>query len=850
MRKAKKREAESFIQLLAKAHHQIKKSIESKNIPAALDLLEQCQCGAIELGTMIEQEEGEGFVTVSFLERYCELTYQIHEKLRDEPSADAVRINRDLKRCLIQIENSVKNDIKERIVAVFLPYKASMWDSLESVWRAACKDSDCETYVIPIPYYDKNVDGSFREIHDEADLFPADVPITRYDAFDFGQMHPDLIFIHNPYDNNNYVTSVHPFFYSDHLKQYTDLLVYIPYYILDEISPDSQADIESIKHFITTPAVIHADRVIVQSEDMRNIYINVLTEMTGADEAGRQYWEQKIRGLGSPKVDRILHTRKEDLEVPAAWKRIIQRPDGTRKKIIFYNTSIAALLEHNEQMLVKIQDVLRVFWENREEVALLWRPHPLIESTLTSMRPMLWEQYQKIRDSYIADGWGIYDDSADMNRALALSDAYYGDGSSLLVLYRHLNKRNMMQNVSVLSRNLECADDLWAYNFVVEGPCIWFASYWHNRLYKYNLNSQIIEISRELPVPNEGEGLFYNIVKVGTSLVLAPSGANEICIYRIEEDAFEKIALRDSYDGVDKFGIFAVCGTMLYLFPFRYPAICKIDVSKNEIHYLTDWYETYSFDNRQTIFQRSYYQKDHVIYLLAAQTNQVFWFDMLSGQSKMIEIGDKDAQYATINGVGEGTLYLSDQQGNITVYDENTRDTCCLESDVMGRGAGKQGAAFASSVVCGDKIFYFPGTQDTCLQLDTKTNESCNMKSAKELMRGKQDYSDCPSIFSQIEQIGEMVFGFQIAERFFFQIDVGRQEVKKIPIKDILPHEIKKELFLQFLNSKKRFSVEAPVSYFNLNMLIEMVKDEQQDCRVTEQRLVAEKIYNDIFRGQ
>ena len=69
MRKAKKREAESFIQLLAKAHHQIKKSIESKNIPAALDLLEQCQCGAIELGTMIEQEEGEGFVTVSFLER-------------------------------------------------------------------------------------------------------------------------------------------------------------------------------------------------------------------------------------------------------------------------------------------------------------------------------------------------------------------------------------------------------------------------------------------------------------------------------------------------------------------------------------------------------------------------------------------------------------------------------------------------------------------------------------------------------------------------------------------------------------------------------------------------------------
>ena len=56
------------------------------------------------------------------------------------------------------------------------------------------------------------------------------MPVVRYEEYDFEKRRPDMIFIHNPYDEYNYVTSVHPFFYSQSLKQFTDLLVYIPYY--------------------------------------------------------------------------------------------------------------------------------------------------------------------------------------------------------------------------------------------------------------------------------------------------------------------------------------------------------------------------------------------------------------------------------------------------------------------------------------------------------------------------------------------------------------------------------------------------------------------------------------------
>ena len=88
------------------------------------------------------------------------------------------------------------------------------------------------------------------------------------------------------------------------------------------------------------------------------------------------------------------------------------------------------MLQHNEQMLIKMQDTFRIFYENRNEVALLWRPHPLMESTLTSMRPQLWETYQKIRDQFIAEEWGIYDDTSDVDRAIVLSDGYFGDWCS------------------------------------------------------------------------------------------------------------------------------------------------------------------------------------------------------------------------------------------------------------------------------------------------------------------------------------------------------------------------------------------------------------------------------------
>lgn len=449
----KKKDMLQTVDTLLRANDAAAKTASS-NPQGASEALVQCQESAIMLGTAIEAYGEDYTPLVQILEDYCENLYQMNERLLDETFRR--KTAKKIQKQLTSLQNSMKYEMPEdKKEVVFLPYKASMWDSLESVWKAADADPDCDAYVVPIPYFDKNPDGSFREEHYEGDLYPKDVPITRYDEYDLEAHHPDVIYIHNPYDECNHVTSVHPYFYSKNLRNFTDKLVYIPYFILGEIEPDNQAAIDGMKHFCFTPGTIYAHQVIVQSENMRQIYINEYLKAAkemglSGEHVDRRFLEKKFLGTGSPKIDKVLNTKKEDLEIPAEWLKIIEKPDGSWKKIVFYNTSVSALLQHSEKMLQKMESVFETFKENKDEVALLWRPHPLIQATIESMRPQLWEEYQKIRDRYIEEGWGIYDDSADLDRAIAISDAYYGDGSSVVRLCWEKGMPVMMQNVSCL----------------------------------------------------------------------------------------------------------------------------------------------------------------------------------------------------------------------------------------------------------------------------------------------------------------------------------------------------------------------------------------------------------------
>lgn len=434
--------------LLDKANRTLKSNLSVKrmNQEGVCRLLSDCQETAIGIGNELESLYGEGILSVQKLEEYCESLYQMTLVL-DDP----VKCREILKKLTVQVKQTrrlVSEQIPNRLEAVFFPYKASMWDSLESVWMAAAEDEDCDAYVVPVPYYDRSPDGTFTAYHYEGDEMPDYVPVTYYENYDVEKRRPDLVFIHNPYDQCNYVTSVDPRFYARELKNHTDKLIYIPYFVLGEIDPDNKEAVKGILHFCTVPGVLYADKVIVQSENIRQAYINALSKEYG--EETRREWENKILGLGSPKYDKVQSTRKDDIKLPKEWQALICKPDGSQKKVILYNTSVGALLQFEERMLKKMRSVFCIFREARDDVTLLWRPHPLIEATISSMRPQLREEYQKVVEEYKSAGWGIYDDSPELERAIALCDAYYGDHSSLVQLCQEAGKPIMIQNVDII----------------------------------------------------------------------------------------------------------------------------------------------------------------------------------------------------------------------------------------------------------------------------------------------------------------------------------------------------------------------------------------------------------------
>lgn len=453
MSKVVRKQLLQAIELLEKGTNQVGKLIADCRSEDCIELLTDCQDLAIAIGTRIEKLRGEGTATVSGLEEYCENIYTVGEQLQGqdtpEKDADSVVILTD---SLQLVKKTFEAEFPDKREVVFLPYKASMWDSLESVWKAADADPECDAYVVPIPYYTLDGQHNFKDFCYEGNQYPDYVTVTDYREYDLKLHHPDVIYVHNPYDEFNTVTSVSPEFYLKTIKDYTEKLVYIPYFVLQEIDPSNQVAVDAMKHFCFLPGTMYADRVILQSENMRQIYINEFIKAAENQKikVSRAELEKRFLGLGSPKLDKAASVRKEDVVIPQDWLRIIQKPDGTCKKVIFYNTSIGALLNSEEKMLAKMKFVFQTFRECKDEVALLWRPHPLIKDTIESMLPDLWEAYQKIVQQYKQEGWGIYDDTADLDRAIAISDAYYGDGSSVVQLCQTAGLPVMIQNVDIL----------------------------------------------------------------------------------------------------------------------------------------------------------------------------------------------------------------------------------------------------------------------------------------------------------------------------------------------------------------------------------------------------------------
>ena len=292
--------------------------------------LSNCQEEAIAFGNAIEEKKGEGTEAVSFLEKYCDALYHAYKKIEELIQVEArlfdeaaygkgsseekngesvlrslpVGLRKDLERQLKKLSyylkkmrSALEKEWKRQIV--FLPHRAKHFASLRPLIDTLCEEGfDCK--IIPIPYYDRLGDGSLSAMHYEGADFPKEYEICDYRSFNFAVELPDAIVLNSPYDECNQVFTVDPFFYSKEMKKFTRKLVYIPYFVTDEINPKSEEDgkaFVNMDYYVTVPGVFHADLTIVQSKEMKKAYLAKIYEFTNKEVSKKM--SKKISGAGS-----------------------------------------------------------------------------------------------------------------------------------------------------------------------------------------------------------------------------------------------------------------------------------------------------------------------------------------------------------------------------------------------------------------------------------------------------------------------------------------------------------------------------------------------------------------------
>ncbi len=334
-----------------------------------------------------------------------------------------------------------KKDYKDKKMVVFMPFKAKYWNMMAGLWKEYERSGEYTLIAIPAPYYYKNIDGTVEKFNDDKQ-YPEYVKIVSPENFDFDNEYVEKIIIQNPYDSYNATTTVHPQFYAKKLAMCTKELIYIPYFETEEINPSDMRAYVSMDSYVTMPGVVYSDKVIVQSEGIKALYVKKLSEYFG--EETRDIWNTKIIGNGKHYIEMENSDSKYD-DIPEKWKGYIKKSDGSYKKVILYFICTNDVLENGHRVFDKIKRSMDTFLEYEDSVVPLMMFESNIDEILQMDNPELLEDYNEIKmnfTQYIVN-------ENELDKAMNLCDAFYGDAGSEAQLCRNSGKPVMIQNVEI-----------------------------------------------------------------------------------------------------------------------------------------------------------------------------------------------------------------------------------------------------------------------------------------------------------------------------------------------------------------------------------------------------------------
>lgn len=687
------------------------KLLVAGNVNELITTLQNLQESAIAIGGEIEAAVTHEQEMIALLETYCEEIFLLSQN-PDILQERLVFFN--------ELIDKVYRLVEERhsvYQVVFMPYNASMWDSLESIYKACSIDERCECLVVPIPYFHFEADKKEWTYCYEGERFPSELHILDYREYQLELEHPDVIYIHNPYDNCNHVTSVHPSYYSSELKKSTGKLIYVPYYVTSGHVSEEHLQL---------PVYYNMDYMIAQSEN----YKEAFKEMPFYD---------KIQPFGSPKLDRVIHMSNQQIKLPEEWKICI----GNRKCMML-NTSINCFLTDGSLYIKKLRYVFEKIKEDRR-VALIWRPHPLLESTIASMRPHLMQEYSELVEYFKNENIGVFDTTPDITFTVAVTDAYIGDeGTSVINLFAAagkpvfiLNNLIYMEFTDTEKRSIAISD------MIKDGNAWWILAAGYNGLFKVDGDwSQIQFVGRV-----DGQPKWFSeyafLTKEGDELYLSPNMASVPVKYHIKNNVFQELAVENEDESLLCRNAVVFENKIFYI-PLRNGKILEYNQEKNEWKEHQECIQQVKCNRNVGVEPDSmgYAVEKQYLYVIFSYTNCVLRFNMLDGQYEILIIGKNEYSYSGI-ALDEKYIWLAEtHSGDIVCYDrQNEKYTVYAmpEEFRCWKGLGNRECAHRGILNMGDFLVTVPGFSNAMILLNKKNGETKTI---------------APQFWSKSEQIG------------------------------------------------------------------------------------------------
>ncbi|WP_157237994.1 hypothetical protein [Desulfobacter curvatus] len=662
----------------------------------SLGELQDCQKAAIAIGNTIEEKIGKNNDIVPILGEYCEKLFVISQ-------AEAINTHdRDTLNGIIVNVEKLLNKVQYIYNVVFFPYKASMWDSLESIWKACKKDPACVCHVVPVPYYE--YDSTTKEwayCYDGADFDP-DVQVVDYKKYSIKNEMPDVAYTHNPYDKFNRVTSIHPDYYSDNLKKFVKKLVYVPYYLTSGFFSEGHLEL---------PVYKNMDFMVVQSKTIKKYFKN------------SEYYD-KILPLGSPKIDKVINLIKDGVAIPESWRLSLKN-----QKSLMLNTSLGEILKSGNEYLSKIKTVFEIV-KKRNDINIIWRPHPLLEATIKSMRPGLWETLLELKTIFIESAIGVIDQNPDLAKTIAISDGYIGEdssASSVSNLFALAGKPvYILDNLVTRRFSIEEKGVLSIIDAYIKEDEMLFTARLYNGLFKMNLSTKNVEFVGRLPNQPKWNNVYSYITSVEDDLYFTPLLATKPAKYQRDTSEFAELESVASNQSMFMRKVASFKGKVFYL-PIKGDAIIEYNTRNKRWRYhsksIVELSRTFLNVGSKT-WSCGVDEKEKMLWITAEYTNCVLAFKMTNGAHKIYRIGREASGYTGICVSGNNVWLSEVKTGAICKWNRKNKkfNRFELPKDVKcWLNFAQNGIIHGELVETKQYIVAVPGLTDSMIRINKKT---------------------------------------------------------------------------------------------------------------------------------